>query len=444
MSDVDNRTAPTRVQHHDLDAEKALIGCLVLNADRVPEVSEIVTSADFYNWRHGIVFDAVLAQHHDRQPTELPLVAARLIDQGDCDRVGGAVFLHDCVALAQSPGSAVAYAHRVREVADRRRLAELAATAGALTATGAPAADVHARLREALDKAAPRTEQASEFTDLADMIPTEFERIEKAPTAHASIIKTGFPDLDKLVRIRPQQFVVVGARPGHGKSLLVLDIARHAAYRQGIKVAFMSMEMSKPEVFARALSAESGVFADNIDTGRMSDDDWAKAAKAARRMSDGTLLVSELSGLTLAQVETRAHMLVERHGIGLLVLDYLQLIKGPEGNRTMSRQQELGLVTRGLKALAARLNIPILAAAQLNRDTDKRPDKRPQMSDFREAGDIENDANIAMLIHNFTKADPEGDRAGEADIIVAKNRSGSDGVVVLAAQFSRSRFASVA
>jgi replicative DNA helicase len=437
-------TATPVETHQDLLSEQALLGCLMLDDSTFPEITRTVVVDDFASLRHAVVYAAMLAQRHEGLPVELPAVVSRLIDIGDIGRAGGAAYLHECVTTANRPGTAMYYAQRVREVAARRRMAELVTRTASITREPRPAAETYDRLKQALEAAAPRADSEDEFSNLSAMVEDAFRRIEQAPHVASDRIKTGFPDLDAFVRIKPQQLVVVGARPGHGKSLLTLDIARHAAYQQHLRVGLISMEMSKQEVLQRVLSAESGVLHDSIDTGALNDTDWSKLARAANRMAEGVLLVSERSGLTLPEVQARAELLVKDHGMQLLVLDYLQLVKGPAGRQVQSRQQEIGEVTRGLKALAARLNITVLAAAQLNRESDKRGDKRPQMSDLREAGDIENDANIVVLIHNLSKADPEGPRSGEADLIVVKNRGGSDGVVTVAAQFNRARFESFA
>lgn len=437
--------APARTDiHQDLLAEQTLLGCLMLDGSQLADVTKTVVTDDFSSLRHAVTYAAMLAQHHEGLPVEMAAVASRLIDVGDIGRAGGAAYLHECVTAAQNPGTVMYYAQRVREVAARRRMADLAAKTAAITREIRPAVETYDRLKQALDAAAPRADTEDEFSNLSTLVEDAFRRIEQAPHTTMDRIKTGFPDLDAFVRIKPQQLVVVGARPGHGKSLLTLDIARHAAYEQHLRVGLISMEMSKQEVLQRVLSAESGVLHDSIDTGDLADKDWSKLARAANRMAEGLLLVSERSGLSLAEVQARADMLVKGCGLQLLVIDYLQLVEAPPGAAGRSRQQEIGAITRGLKALAARLNITILAAAQLNREADKRADKRPQMSDLREAGDIENDANIIVLIHNLSKVDPEGPRSGEADLIVVKNRGGSDGVVTVAAQFNRARFESFA
>ena len=432
------------IVHADRAAEQALLGCLMLDSAQIPTVAGIIGGNDFYDIRHAAIYDAILAIHATGRPAEPIIVTGHLADVGDVTRVGGASYLQECLSCVGDTRSALHHARRLREVANRRRLAELAAMAMRATETEAPSEETFAKLKQGLDAAAPRTDDEGDFVNVADMVSAEFAAIEERPHQVNHYVKSGLSDLDSMVKIQKQELVVIGARPGHGKSLLSIDYSRHAAYRQGLVVAFVSLEMSRSQLFQRILSAESGVLHDRISSGRMEDNDWAKAATASGIMGEGSLLISEKKGLTLESVVRMARKQQERGGLDLLVIDYIQLLSTTGTRKNDTRQQEIGAITRGLKALAGDLDIPIIGAAQLNRNTETRADKRPQLGDFREAGDIENDADTAILIHNWAKADPKSPRIGEADLIIAKNRSGSDGEVTVAAQMNKARFATIA
>lgn len=290
----------------------------------------------------------------------------------------------------------------------------------------------------------PTTRQTSHFAGLRDRIDDQQALPNKpTPADHDRAVNTGLRDLDELVTLLPGELIVVGARPGDGKSTLCMNIASHAAYRQNIPVAVMSMQTLRQQLVRKVLAAEAGVSHRLIERGNVDAGSWAKLAKATEVMDAGRLLVDERRGLSLAEVMAAGRIAHRDYGIGLFVVDCVQYVNG-RLSADESRQQVIGNVTRGLKALAGELGIPVLAAAQLNRGADQRTDRRPQLSDFREAGDIEADADTAILIQIHGRSDADDPRAGEADLIVAKHRNGCTDTIAVAAQLHYSRFVDMA
>ncbi|HEY6114675.1 MAG TPA: replicative DNA helicase, partial [Candidatus Dormibacteraeota bacterium] len=256
-------------------------------------------------------------------------------------------------------------------------------------------------------------------------------------------VPTGFIDMDRLLTgLQPGQVVIVAGRPGLGKSTVAMDVVRNAAIRAGMPSAFFSLEMSKVEMTMRLLSAEARVPLHNLRSGQLTDDDWTKLARRIGEITEAPIFMDDTPNMGLAEIRSKARQLKKRHNLRLLVVDYLQLMSSPK--KTESRQQEVSEISRGLKLLAKEIECPIIAVSQLNRGPEQRTNKTPQLSDLRESGSIEQDADIVVLLHRDDYYDKESARAGEADFIVAKNRNGATDTVTVAAQLHLSRFVDMA
>jgi replicative DNA helicase len=379
------------------------------------------------------------------QPTDGVTVAAALKERSELAGIGGPIYLHTVEASTPSAANATHYARIVRTLARRRRLiaAGVRITQLGYTADGGDIEDIeNAAQAEVMGATSDPT--ATDYVPAGDLIAETFDAIEAAAKRGSGMtgVPTGFMDLDKLTDgLQPGQFVIVAGRPASGKSTLGLDIARHAA-TGGDPAAVFSLEMSRQEIMMRLVSAEARVALQHIRKGTCDENDWTRLAKVQGRIEAAPLFIDDSPNMTLPQIRAKCRRLKARHGLKLVVIDYLQLMTS--GKRVESRQQEVSEFSRALKLLAKELEVPIIAACQLNRGPEQRSDKKPLLSDLRESGSLEQDADIVILLHREDLYDKESPRAGEADLIVAKNRNGPTDTVTVASQLHYSRFVDLA
>ncbi|WP_433315259.1 replicative DNA helicase [Micromonospora chersina] len=433
----------------DVAAEQCVLGGMLLSKDAIADVVEILKSNDFYRPVHATIFDAILDIYGRGEPADPITVAAALADSGDLARIGGAPYLHTLIASVPTAANAAYYARIVGERAVLRRLVEAGTRIVQLgygTGQGG-SRDVDDIVDLAQQAVYEITEKRvnEDFAVLADMLQPTLDEIEAvgAQGGVMSGVPTGFSDLDRLLNgLHPGQLIIVAGRPGLGKSTASMDFARNAAIRFNQASAIFSLEMSKVEIVMRLLSAEARVPLHVLRSGQLSDDDWTKLARCMGEISEAPLFVDDTPSMNLMEIRAKARRLKQKHDLKLIVVDYLQLMTSPK--RTESRQQEVADLSRGLKLLAKEVECPVIAVSQLNRGPEQRTDKRPQLSDLRESGSIEQDADVVLLLHRDDYYDKESPRAGEADFIVAKHRNGPTDTVTVAAQLHLSRFVDMA
>jgi replicative DNA helicase len=432
----------------DIAAEQCVLGGMLLSKDAIADVVEILKSNDFYRPLHATIFDAILDLYGRGEPADAITVAAALADSGDLGRVGGAPYLHTLISTVPTAANASYYARIVGERAVLRRLVEAGTRIVQLGyGSGSGGRDVDDLVDLAQQAVYDVTERrvSEDFAVLADMLQPTLDEIE-AVGAQGGVmtgVPTGFTDLDRLLNgLHAGQLVIVAGRPGLGKSTASMDFARNAAVRHNLASAIFSLEMSKVEIVMRLLSAEARVPLHVLRSGQLSDDDWTKLARRMGEISEAPLFVDDTPSMNLMEIRAKARRLKQRHDLKLIVVDYLQLMTSPK--RTESRQQEVADLSRGLKLLAKEVECPVIAVSQLNRGPEQRTDKRPQLSDLRESGSIEQDADVVILLHRDDYYDKESPRAGEADFIVAKHRNGPTDTVTVAAQLHLSRFVDMA
>lgn len=441
-----NASAPDRTPPQDHNAEQCVLGGMMLSKDAIADVIEALKPGDFYRRAHQTVHDAILDLYGRDEPADPITVAARLADTGDLVRVGGANYLHDCVAAIPTAANTGFYARIVANRAARRRLIEAGTRIVQLgySQDGADDADLVDRAQQIVYDITDRSAR-EEFTSLADLIQPTMDHIESVGERgdEAGGVPTGFADLDRLLfGLQPGQLAVVAGRPSMGKSTLAVDIARHAAIRSGMAAAVFSLEMAKLDLVTRILSAEAKVPLHVLRSGKLAEEDWMKLARKMGDVGDAPLFIDDSPNLNLMEIRAKARRLRQRHDLKLIVVDYLQLLSASK--RAESREREVADMSRGLKLLAMEIGCPVIAVSQLNRNNESRADKRPMMSDLRESGAVENDADIVILIHRDDYYDKESPRAGEADLILAKNRNGAPDTVTVAAQLHFSRFVDMA
>ncbi|QTR06225.1 replicative DNA helicase [Saccharothrix algeriensis] len=431
----------------DLAAEQSVLGGMLLSKDAIADVVEVLAPNDFYRPAHQAVYDCVLDLYGRGEPADPITVSAELERRGELLRVGGAPYLHTLIATVPTAANASYYAEIVAEKAVLRRLVEAGTRIVQLGYNGAEGADVD----EVVDRAQAAIYEVTErrttedYVVLEELLQPTMDEIDAIASRGGSSlgIPTGFADLDELTNgLHPGQMIIVAARPGVGKSTLGLDFARSCSVKHGLTSAIFSLEMSRTEIVMRMLSAEARIRLGDMRGGRMSDDDWTRLARRMSEISEAPLFVDDSPNLTMMEIRAKARRLKQRHDLRLVVVDYLQLMSS--GKRSESRQQEVSEFSRNLKLIAKELEVPVIAISQLNRGPEQRTDKRPQLSDLRESGSLEQDADMVILINRPDAWERDDPRAGEADLIIAKHRAGPTATITVAHQLHYSRFADLA
>jgi replicative DNA helicase len=434
---------------HDLAAEMATLSSMLLSRDAIADVTELIKNpADFYRPAHQTIFSAIVARYLDGAPVDPIVLADDLTKTGDVSRVGGATYLHHLVQQAPSATSGEYYAEIVRQKAVLRNLQAachrtLNEIAGGTGETGELLDDLRAEVDGIVDDTTRGDEDTLIGADGEDFLE-QLEELQKNGPARG--VKTGFTDFDSLTNgLQPGQLIVIAARPAIGKSTLGTDIVRHATIVEGLPAVFFSLEMSRTELKMKIASAQARVALHHLQSQNgMTDDDWTRLAKAWPMINAAPLDIVDDPGLTLTKIRSHCRRIKRKRDLRLVVIDYLQLMEGELSGRTENRQQEVAKISRSLKKLAAELQVPVIAMSQLNRGAEQRTDKKPLLSDLRESGAIEQDANMVILLHREDAYDKESPRAGEADFIVAKNRGGPTATITTAFQGHYSRFVDMA
>ena len=437
-----------RIPPHNFDAERSLLGAMLLSRDAVGQSVEITEAAHFYRPVHGHIYDAICALYAGGQPTDPVSVAEELSRNQILDMVGGLGYLLELQALTPAAASAPRYARIVEERALLRRLIGVAgeiAEMGYSVPTDVQWAVAEAE-RKIFDVAGRRLTDTTR--PIRQLLSDTLDRLEELYEAGNAItgIPTGFVDLDRILSgMQPSNLIVVGARPSMGKTSFALGVAGHVAVHAGLPVLVFSLEMGHLELTQRLLCSEALVDSSRMRNGQLKPDDWTRITKSVGRLAEAELFIDDNPQLTVMEIAAKARRLKAelRADLGLIVVDYLQLMTGHAG-RTESRQLEVAEISRGLKILARELKTPVMALSQLSRNLEQRADRRPQLADLRESGSIEQDADVVMFIFREEVYNPEPQNQGKAEIIVAKHRNGPIGHVELAFLNHYTKFANAA
>ena len=434
-----------RTPPHDLLAEQSAIGGMLLSKDAVADVLEAVRSVDFYVPKHEIIFESILTLYSHGEPTDVIAVTDELTKAGTLQRAGGPEYLHTLTGLVPTAANAGYYASIVAEKAVLRRLVEAGTRIVQMGyASEGEVTDLVNNAQAEIYGVAGGVE-AEDYVPLVQAIEAATEEIEHASGRDGSMtgVPTGFAELDSLTNgLHPGQLILIAARPALGKSTLALDFARAAAITNDMPAIFFSLEMGRSEIAMRLLSAESNIFLQKLRKGDVRADDWTTLASTRGRIADAPLYIDDSPNMTLVEIRAKCRRLKQKAGLKLVVIDYLQLMTS--GKRVESRQQEVSEFSRALKLLAKELQVPVIALSQLNRGPEQRVDKKPALSDLRESGSLEQDADMVILLHRESAYEKESSRPGEADLIIAKHRNGPTGTVTVAFQGAFSRFADMA
>ncbi|MEU8522569.1 replicative DNA helicase [Streptomyces sp. NBC_01216] len=436
-----------RVPPQDLDAEQSVLGGMLLSKDAIADVVEIIKGHDFYKPAHETVYTAILDLYAKGEPADPITVGAELTKRGEITRVGGASYLHTLVQSVPTAANASYYAEIVHERAVLRRLVEAGTK---ITQMGYAAdGDVDEIVNSAQAEIYAVTEQRTteDYLPLGDIMEGALDEIEAIGSRSGEMtgVPTGFTDLDQLTNgLHPGQMIIIAARPAMGKSTLALDFARACSIKHNLPSVIFSLEMGRNEIAMRLLSAEARVALHHMRSGTMTDEDWTRLARRMPDVSQAPLYIDDSPNLSMMEIRAKCRRLKQRNGLKLVVIDYLQLMQSGGSKRQESRQQEVSDMSRNLKLLAKELELPVIALSQLNRGPEQRTDKKPMVSDLRESGSIEQDADMVILLHREDAYEKESPRAGEADIIVGKHRNGPTATITVAFQGHYSRFVDMA
>lgn len=417
-----------------VEAEQAVLGAMLISPDAVAEALEILEPDDFYRAAHQSIFRAMRDVYDAGNPVDVVTVAAALRTRDDAlDAVGGAEYLADLAAAMPTALHVVQYAEIVREKALMRRIIAAATQiAEAGYAQEAPAADVLADAERVILELG-QFQRTRDFTHISDVLQTTFERIEQLYESEGNItgVPTGYSELDRMTSgFQKSDLIIVAARPSVGKTAFALNIAQNVAVRSGLPVAIFSLEMSKDQLVQRMLCAEAYIDGHKLRNGTLDDEDWPKLSMGVTTLGNSPIYIDDSPGITVPDMRSKLRRLKMEHGLGFVVIDYLQLIHGRRSSGE-NRQQEISDISRSLKQLARELEVPIVALAQLSRSVEQRQDKRPMLSDIRESGSIEQDADIVAFLYRDDYYDPETERQNIVEVIIAKQRNGPTGKVEL-------------
>ncbi len=426
------RSSIERLPPQNVDAEEAILGALLIDPDAIIRVATFLNPEDFYREKHAWIYDTALTLHDRREPIDLLTVCDELEHRAQLDEVGGPAFITSLVNAVPTSIHAEHYARIVERTATRRRLIEAAGQIAALAYQEADDVD------EVVDRAEQVLFGVSERRISRELVPIKqvlskyYDRIEYLTRHRGELIgiPTGFQRVDKLLGgLQRSDLVILAARPSVGKTSLALGFAHNAAIKFGQRVAFFSLEMSNEQVVQRLISSETGIDAQRLRRGEIEQDEWGRFMKAANDLAETYFYIDDTPGASALELRTKARRLHAEVGIDLMVVDYLQLMRGDF--RSENRVQEISSISRALKALARELNVPVLALSQLSRSVENRTDKRPILSDLRESGALEQDADVVMFIYRDEMYNDNTEWPNIADIMIAKHRNGPTGTVQL-------------
>jgi replicative DNA helicase len=428
-----------------VDAEQSVLGSILIDADAILKVADFLHASDFYRQQHGDIYESMLALHGQREPIDLVTLADELARRDRLDAIGGPAYLSTLMNVVPT---AVHVEHYARIVERKAVLRNLIAAAGRIAAVGyeeANDAEVAIDRAESILFEISQRRTVGGFESLATLLGQAYDRLEYLHEHRGQIlgIPSGLAQLDTLLGgFQPSDLIIVAARPSVGKSSLALNIAQHASIREAKKVAVFSLEMSKEQLSLRLLSSETGINPRPLQTGFMEETDWSKIATVMNDMAGAPMWIDDSPALSIMELRTKARRLEAEHGLDLLIVDYLQLMQANVQSREPNRVQEVSEISRGLKQLARELKVPVIALSQLSRGVEQRGSAEPRLSDLRESGSIEQDADVVIFLYREGEQNPDS----EVELMkakVAKHRNGPIGEVPLQFRKSTTRFHTV-
>lgn len=432
-----------RVLPHSPEAEQSVIGSMLLDRDAILTASEIITGEDFYTRQYGVLFNAMVDLFNEGQPVDLITLQNRLQSLDVPPEISSLEFIRDLIAMVPTSANVKYYANIVYEKALLRRLIKV---------TEDIAEECYAG-KEPLEHILEKTEhdvfnlvqtrQTSDYVPIQETVFHVIKKIEAAAQSNSTVtgIPTGFIDLDqKTSGLQPSDLILIAARPSMGKTAFVLNLAQYIAIRKQYTTAIFSLEMSREQLVNRLLSMESFINGQSMRTGRLEDREWDKLVESSGAVASSKLIIDDTPGISITELRSKCRKYKLEHDLKVVIIDYLQLMSGSSSYRDASRQQEISDISRSLKALARELQVPVIALSQLSRACESRPDHRPMLSDLRESGAIEQDADVVMFLYRDEYYNKDSDAKGLAEVIIAKQRNGPTGTVELVWRGDYSQF----
>ena len=430
-----------KVPPHHMEAEQSVLGAILLDNDVLNRVVEYISADDFYHPAHKIIYDGIIDLWQKNEPIDLVTISQKIKEKNQWEQSGGAAYLSSLVEGVPTTANASSYAKIVHEKSILRKLIN---GANQIIADGF---DTEGDIDHYLDKAEQIVFEVANdrirqnFAAIGDIVKDSFKTIEKLYDRKELItgVSTGYKDLDRLTSgFQPSDLIILAGRPSMGKTALALNMVDTAAVEKGVVCAVFSLEMSKEQLVQRMLCSRAEVDAQRLRGGFLSEHDWPKLTQAAGVLSEAPIFIDDTAALSVLDIRAKARRLQKERGLGLVVVDYMQLMRGTR--RSESREREISEISRSLKALAKEMRVPVLALSQLNRGVEARQDKRPQLSDLRESGSIEQDADVVTFIYRDEVYNTESPDKGKAEVIIGKQRNGPIGRVMLTFRNQFTRF----
>lgn len=434
-----------KVPPHDIEAEQAILGCMLTDKDAVISAIEVLKEESFYREDNRAIFSAILSLYSRNEPVDIITVKAELVEEGNFERVGGLEYLAELPERVPTTANVEKYIKIVDEKATLRSLIQ---TSNELISLGYDESEDVDNIMDMAEKKVfdlSQKKSAKGYSALKDVLVGSFAELEKLYNQKGNVtgITTGFIDLDnKTAGLHNSDLIIIAARPAMGKSAFAINLATNAAVKAHVPAVIFNLEMSKEQVGNRILCSEAMVDSNKIRTGQIEDEDWMKLATTLGELSEAPIYIDDTPGISIMEIRAKCRKLKLEKNIGLIVIDYLQLIQGT-GKKNTSREQEISEISRSLKILAKELNVPVIALSQLSRTAERRDDKRPMLSDLRESGAIEQDADIVIFLYRDDYYNEDTEKKNVAEVILAKHRGGSTGTVELAWMPSYTKFANL-
>lgn len=435
-----------RIAPQDIEAEKSLLGAILISEESLPDVTEIVKPDNFYDESHRLIYAAMWNLYERHKPVDLLTVTAELRTKKELKKVGGSTYLSELTNYVPTAAHAKAYAELVAKAAVRRRL--IAAAADITEKAYDETAETVELLGEAEKSLFEVSDQnvKNDLVSLSDLLSETFDRLENLHKTKGAIagMKSGYVDFDRMTAgFHRSDLVILAARPAMGKTALALNFAHNVATINQKAVLIFSLEMGKEQLINRMLADASGIDSFKLETGNFSGDDFSKISDAMADLSEAPIFIDDTPGMTVLEMRTKARRAAHEHDLGMIIVDYLQLMAGTSKRSADNRVQEVSEISRGLKLIARELNVPVIALSQLSRSVESRSPQIPMLSDLRESGSIEQDADIVMFLYREDYYNPETDRQNITDLILAKHRRGATGTIELYFDKARVRFMSL-
>ncbi len=443
MAEINPNINP-EIPPNDFEAEQAVLSCMIFDIDGISIAYEMLKAEDFYRPEHKILFEAMISMYSNSQQVDVITLKNKLESMNMLNNVGGYEYIIELYNIVSTSALTKQYTDIVKEKSIRRKILKASKDINVLTFDNTEPIENIVEKAEKIIESIGDSNNLDDFSPISQVLETSIENIENLYRNKSKVtgIETGFADFDmKTSGLQNSDFILIAGRPSMGKTAFVINIAQYAALRKNVTTAIFSLEMSKEQLVNRMICTEALVDAQKLRTGDIQSDDWYKIAEAVSSLSEAPIYIDDKSSITIPELRAKCRRLKKDKDLGLVVIDYLQLMNG--NTRNENRQQEISAISRALKGLARELNVPVVALSQLSRAVEQRKPPKPMLSDLRESGAIEQDADLVCFLYREEYYNPETDKRGQAEVIIAKQRNGSVGTVNLSWLGQYTKFASL-